>query len=374
MLNNFSTWPTELWSVLVQLHDQSQQENRSLQPQVTIYAKGCPEYLSSRSQTRDAFNAAVIELERDGMITIEWLPNAGHVITKLRLNIDRADNLKAFLEQAGKLRVPKKRSPRQIEQWRAQAAVAVSRFGSLGLKTLSQIITGNTKTLLPSDLELLGLTPAQCWVQPDITVHGANLVRVAGDIELESATQTCRPRWDVPGHFIWDWNIDALRVECIGTRLILVENPYAMWELMRRFPNGSTAYLCLHGETHFESSLDSTLGRLLAKVYTHTPRLETWIWCDPDPAGLRIANHAHDLVQKLGGQSRFWQMDAGALDRLTRLILVSEHLRSVDEKPLRTFAELNLHPDLEPLRQAILQRRAGGEQEALVVDLETDWR
>lgn len=117
--------------------------------------------------------------------------------------------------------------------------------------------------------------------------------------------------------------------------------------------------------------LDSTFSTFLKQIYRAYPNLETWIWCDPDFAGLKIATKVHQLVLRLGGQPQFWLMDDTVLDQLAMIILAETKLQAMDEQEAFAFSNTTVHPELHPLANAIQGRHQKGEQEGLVVTITT---
>lgn len=372
MLTNAEYWPQELWNVLTELWEQSRQDNRSRTPQVRITDAKCPEYVSPTGDIREEFNTGVRTLEEAGLIHAEWQRNASSFVTKVRLQNDQIETLEHLLDEFGHL--PRVTEQPDIEETRRLIQVAYERYGVLGLKTLSHIAFGDSKQLITSALSASGVSPDNYWVQSDAVTIGASVVRVGGQIHLRGSTTNYLPRWELPGHYLWDWEIANLTVETVGNRLYLIENPYPMWELMRRFAHLRIAFACVHGETQFELADESALAICLKKIYAHSPGLETLIWCDPDPAGLKIANNAYALVEALGGKPQFWLMNGDILGHIERVLIAEQRLKILDEPRRHMLEKLTLNQELESLRQAILTKGAYGEQEALVcgVALEND--
>ena len=196
-------------------------------------------------------------------------------------------------------------------------ARAVDRHGPLGLRTLAHLAAGDTHTRngfkQASDI---GLSPDEVWFQPDAQVQGANVVRLGGRVALTSAGGHMVDIWQRPGHFLWDWQAADVSLAAVGSRLLLVENPYPFWELLARWAGQDVTLVCIHGETRHRVDLGPALGQLLAKIYTLAPGLPTYIWCDPDPGGLAIAANAYTAVNGLGGRADFWLMDEQALSHI----------------------------------------------------------
>ena len=364
MLTNAEYWPQELWNVLTELWEQSRQDNRSRTPQVRITNVKCPEYASPTGDIREEFNTGVRTLVDAGLIRAEWQRNASSFVTKIRLQNDQLETLEKLLDEFGHL--PRSKDQTNVEETRRLVQVAFERYGILGLKTLSQIAFGDSKQLTANTLIASDISPDTYWVQPDAVTIGASVVRVGGLVQLSGSTASYLPRWELPGHYLWDWEIANLTVETIGNCLYLIENPYPMWELMRRFANLPIAFACVHGETQFELGDESALAICLKKIYAHSPGLETFIWCDPDPAGLNIANNAYALVEALGGKPRFWLMNGDVLGYIESMVIAEQRLKTLDEPRRHMLEKLKLNQELESLRQVILTKGAYGEQEALV--------
>lgn len=249
---------------------------------------------------------------------------------------------------------------------------AIQKHPSIGLRTAAHLAFGNSHALdnvvLPSQYTI--------WTQVDAVVNGCNIVRAAGKLRLQSSKRenvTLGDRWHRPGHFIWEHDfVDTPTRISTGQRLILIENPYPYWELLCRWRGQSVTLVCIHGETlqmpgeNFAGALNS----FLKWIYQTAPQLETLIWCDPDPAGLVIANNAHRLVSQMGGQPRFWMMEQDVLARLESLVLAEQKLQPLTDQD-RALLKRDLHPDLIPLAAEIERRGLKGEQEALIVRMET---
>lgn len=367
VLINQEFWPEELWAVLRELWEQSRRPDRSRTPQVRITAGKCPDYVSPTGATREEFNTAVRALADAGIVRAEWQRNASPFILRIRLGEEQAPVLEALLGEFGRLPVIKEHA--DLAGLGLSVQAARERYGTLGLKTLSQIVTGDSKRLSESLLTGAGIDKNAYWVQPDAITVGASVVRIAGRVELRGPAVEIHPTWQPPGHYLWDWEIPSLTVEQVGERLLLIENPYPMWELMRRFPNAPVTLACIHGETQFLAGQNSALALFLERVFTRFRNLETLIWCDPDPGGLQIAVNAYVLVKGLGGNPRFWQMDEQVLDRLEELVIAKDRLQTLDDERRVLLAQMELGAELEPLRQTILARGMYGEQEALVCSI-----
>lgn len=248
---------------------------------------------------------------------------------------------------------------------------ATEKYGPLGLRTAAQIAFGDSHRL-DAYRDDPKLSQFNVWHQPDIKPPaGTNLVRVAGKMHLENQWRGFRACWQLPGHFLWDWDVTHLTVKSIGQRLVLIENPYAMWELMLRWQVEDVTLACIHGETLHAVDLDSAFSTFLKQVYQAYPNLETWIWCDPDLAGLKIATKVHQLILRLGGQPQFWLMDDTVLDQLASIILAETKLQAMDEQEAFALSNTTVHPELHPLAKAIQRRNQKGEQEGLVVNITT---
>jgi hypothetical protein len=251
--------------------------------------------------------------------------------------------------------------PPPIDPQQLQAAIA--HYGPMGLRTLSHIALGDSHAL-DQRLDLVAGLP-DIWVQPDAQVKGANLVRVAG-LQASSPWGMYPNHWKRPGLFLWEWEIDQLKLLSMGQRLALIENPYPFWELMEKWAGQNVTLVCLHGETLGGHAIAGTaLGRFLTLACAYTPGIETIIWRDPDPSGLVIACNAYRFVEELGAKPRFWMMGGDTLDRIEEIVLAERKLQSLSDKD-RAMLEATVHPDLTPLHTAMRAREAKGEQEALV--------
>jgi len=299
-----------------------------------------------------------------GIVRAEWQRNASPFVVRIRLEEKQTTILEQLLDEFGYL--PRAKEQTNLAEIKRLIHIAQERYGTLGLKTLSQIALGDSKQLTQAMLVGLGIDESAYWVQPDVVTIGASIVRIGGLVRMRGPQIDYYPRWTLPGHCLWNWELHTLTMEQIGKRLYLIENPYPMWELMRRFDQVPVTYACLHGETQFEIGQDSALALFLQKVFTYAPGLETLIWCDPDPAGLQIAQHAYDLVKSLGGSPHFWFMDGNVLDRIEELVIANQRLKLLDDQRRQLLIQMKLDLELEPLRQAILSKGQYSEQEALV--------
>lgn len=86
------------------------------------------------------------------------------------------------------------------------------------------------------------------------------------------------------------------------------------------------------------------------------------IACDPDPAGIAIAEDVGDLWRERGLDWQPIHMEAAALSALSS----TRPLGDYDRQLLATLARRNLHPQLALLRDALLQTGCKGEQEGLL--------
>ncbi|MBE7467645.1 MAG: DUF2399 domain-containing protein [Anaerolineales bacterium] len=359
-------WPDELWQILQTLVRQTHQVNRARQPQIRITKKNCPKY-TSPSNDRAEFHQALQLLEQVGVIQIDWLPNASQFVEKIRLINEGQEILNELINTYFPFIPKEERKTLSAQDW-DKLIQTVNKYGTLGLRTASHITFGNSHRLdnirLPNDLGI--------WEYQDVTVEGANIIRAAGRMSLVTPYGAFNDRWDIsghPGHYLWPWDIQNLTVQAIGQCLILIENPYPMWELMARWKNQDITLVCLHGFATISRS--SILATFLDHIYQAFPNLETWIWCDLDPNGLIIANYAYDLVNQLGGRPKFWLMDEAVLEQLEEIILADTKLQILEEekKDYQILRDFHFNSSLQPLANALLNRRQKGEQEGLVVTL-----
>ncbi|HNT73505.1 MAG TPA: DUF2399 domain-containing protein [Anaerolineae bacterium] len=373
-MNKPSAWwnlqSREFWIVLWKL---TQQQRVRLQPSL------CPEYTTPYAD-REFFHAGLEELK--DWVAVRWEDSKSKTQLRWITRCIEAPQLEDFLRRYGPTDLaPRDSSPSDIinveDQARCRAAVAA--YGPLGLRTLAHLAFGdshrldNWRSLTQEQLvNRLGLERGDCWVQADAADRDTgNIVRVGGYLTGYYPGATLGPRWIPPGYYLWPWDVECLQLTSVGERLLLVENPYPMWELLRRWQGQSITLVCLHGETHFERGESSALGNFLHIVFSANPGLVTWIWCDPDPAGLRIAQNAYQWVEDLGGTPAYRQMDETVLDRLTALVLAEQKLRPLDMQQRQQLLEMRVAPDLEALRHAMLQHGAVGEQEALAVNMDS---
>ncbi len=361
-MNGTELWPDELWKLLHALQKQTTQPNRKYQPQINITGKNCPKYVSP-SGDRLEFHEGLKTLERKGVVQIEWQDNASEFVKKVRLITDQDEEFNRFLCDHSPF-VLKDISDKPLPiDWSILHRVT-DKYGQLGLRTASQIAFGKSHRLdninLPDSLNL--------WQQPDPKIEGAGVIRLAGKMALKLPYAVFYDRWDIPGLYLWEWDIRNLDIQGIGKSLFLIENPYPMWELMRRWVRRNVTLICLHG---FENvSRTSVLASFLERVYLKFPHLNTQIWCDPDPQGLKIATYTHQLVSLLGGQGQFWLMDENIFESLENIILADTKLQHLDRdtEDYQILGNLDmLHPDLHPLANVLQKRNQKGEQEALVV-------
>lgn len=368
-----SSWwalrPSEFWQLLWKL---TQQQQVQLRP--NLY----PKYTSPYAD-RELFHAGLAELET--WLVIHWEnPNNRNQVRRIVRQVESSE-LEDFLRQhcPEDSWPPEKRTVSDTisaaDQARCQAAVAS--FGPLGLRTLAHLAFGDSHRLdgwrqLTAEhlAERLGLQLGDCWMQPDAADRDTgNIARLAGHLAAHYPGAVLHPRWMPPGHYLWPWDVTELEFTAVGEYLLLIENPYPMWELLRRWEGQPVTMLCLHGETHFERGESSALGHCLRALFAAKPRFPVHIWCDPDLAGLRIAQNAYDWVTELGGVPAYWNMEASTLMRLTSLVLAEQKLRPLSPEQRQQLENLQVSPELEDLRAALLKYNAVGEQEALAVDM-----
>ncbi len=364
-------WPQELWQLLAALLARASESAPT--PRMSITATRCPDYASPLGNHHEDFNLGLHALAGDGILAIEWSSN-GAAAKWVRLNASQQDVLERLVSEFGPLPTKSKKSPPDTGLEIEILERVVARYGSLGQRTAAHLGFGDSHYFdgcqLPTDCG------GRIWTQADAKVEGANLVRLAGELTLETPSAVYCSTWDRPGHYIWEWELarclpDRLQV---GQKLLLIENPYPYWELLTICRNSSLTLLCLHGETlrEHEARLGQALTVCLQKIYQAAPRLETWIWCDPDPSGLLIASNAYKLASSLGGAPLFWRMEAGVLAEIEGLVFASPGLRPITEKDRQLLRASEIHPELQPLAREIQGRGLKGEQEGLVLEVITD--
>jgi len=364
---NPELWPDELWRVLLTLLQRAQETTAT--PRINITARLCPVYASPLGDNHDEFNRGLQALAAHQVLTVEWLSN-GASARWVRLNAGQQSVLEQLAGEFGPKPANAKKLPLDASAEREKLEKTIIRYGDMGLRTAAHLGFGDSHYFD-------GRQPStncggRLWAQADAKVEGANLVRVAGKLALETPSVSFRSTWERPGHYLWEWDIarcDPKHLE-VGRKLVLIENPYPYWELLPFCSDAPITFVCLHGETLWdhETNLGKALGLFLQKVYQAEPGLETWIWCDPDPAGLLIASNAYRLAQSLGGAPRFWMMEEDILTRLELLVLVQPKLKSITEKDAQLLTSSAIHTDLQPLAFEIRERGLKGEQEGLIRD------
>ena len=114
-------------------------------------------------------------------------------------------------------------------------------------------------------------------------------------------------------------------------------------------------------------NLENALHGLLDLIYINYPSRRTMIWCDPDPAGLVIADNARRLVEKYGNVPEFYMMDAGVLGVLEQIVLASHKLKPLSDADFSLLTGRELSVELIPLANEFLSHKMKGEQESIVV-------
>jgi len=127
--------------------------------------------------------------------------------------------------------------------------------------------------------------------------------------------------------------------------------------------------ICIHGETRHHDAALSSLANILARMYQKYPQLNTYIWCDPDPGGIFIADNAFRLVRKLGGNAQFLKMGIDVFDELGGVLLSQESIRPISQSEKDWLNKREVHPELLPLANLMLSKEIKGEQEALAVTI-----
>jgi hypothetical protein len=360
-------WPQELWQLIIILLQRVQESgNNSL---VHIKSKRCPNYTSALGDNHEDFNQGLRALSTHKVLYVEWLSN-GAVAKWIRLTPGQQGLLEQLVNEFSPLKAKLKRQLSDQDQERENLEMVIAQYGSLGQRTVAHLGFGDSHYF--DGRQLNTNNNERFWVQADAKVEGANLVRVAGELTLETPAASFRTTWERPGHYLWEWDIARCFVDSlkVGKKLLLIENPYPYWELLSICQNSSITLACLHGETLWDhqTKLDHTLAIFLQKVYKSAPGLDTWIWCDPDPSGLLIASNAYKLVQTLGGSPRFWMMGADILSRIEALVLGQNKLKPATEKDMQLLLISTIHSELQPLANEIKSRGLKGEQEGLILD------
>ena len=355
-------WPVEFWQLIVQLAERAKE---TPQPRISLSNSTTPDYISPVSDIQYEFNLALTTFEKLGILEIRWKGDRGGQAAWIRLRVGEGESLDSVIENYSPV-LPQQRVRSQYLDW-SQVHEAVRRYGSLGLRTAAHIAFGSSHSLdtisLPSEFE------NKVWIQPDAIPVGSDVIRVGGLLEFISPSGKFTERWSRPGHYIWDWDVEDLQIEKIGHTLILVENPYPYWELLARLKGLPISLICIHGETRHHDAAQSALGNVLARIYQKKPQLDTYIWCDPDPGGIFIADNAYRLVKKMGGNARFLKMGIEVIDELNGVLLSKESVRPISQPEKEWLIKMNVHPELLPLAKLMLSKEVKGEQEALAVTL-----
>lgn len=264
-------------------------------------------------------------------------------------------------------RVITKEKGRQVE-WTKLDSV-YERYGCLGLRIASQIAYGNSHRL--DGLDIPPEYHEKVWAHTDPIVKGANVLRIGGRISVKTRTATYMDTWDVPGHYLWPWDIDTIKPNglIVSNRILLVENVYAYWHLLGKFRERDCTLICLHGETRQPGFLgeDATLFKMLQRIISLNYATPIGIWCDPDPGGLVMASNARAIIQSLGGQAYFCMMQSDVLTRIDELVLAENKMLPLDAQDLTSINSGLIHEDLSELLHAIRTMNTKGEQECLAL-------
>lgn len=248
-----------------------------------------------------------------------------------------------------------------------QLDLVYERYGKLGLRIAAQIGYGDSHSLDGAQIPPAYLE--KVWVYPDAIVRGANVVRIGGRITLTTPWMTFNERWSPPGHYLWSWDIEAADTGLLrsASQVLLVENPYAFWSLLGQYYGQDYSFICLHGETRQPGFLteDAALYQLFQKLLMQPNSPHFLIWCDPDPGGLVMASNAQNIIRKLGGESTFFRMRPDCLDQLETVVMAERKLLPLTEEDRQILGAGMIHPDLQPLANAIQKKGQKGEQEAL---------
>ena len=197
------------------------------------------------------------------------------------------------------------------------------------------------------------------------------LPRLGGNLSIQTPYTTYSIRWTPPGHFIWSWDIDEMIPDSlsVGSKILVIENPYAYWHMLKHFAGQDWTLICLHGETRQPGFLgeDADLHRILKLIVTRAPHAVFEIWCDPDPGGLVMATNAMDIIKNIGGKASFCMMDDKTLNRIESLVIADNKLLPLDENDVSILQIGPIHTDLLPLANEIKRRQQKGEQECLAM-------
>ena len=309
------------------------------------------------------------KLQKFPIDVLEWAVQEGIVVSVERQGKPCAYRLSATWQPWLLERCSVYQKSKAVDWSRIDAVYG--RYSQLGLRIAAQIAYGNTHYL--DGLQIPSEYQEKVWAFPDAIVRGANVVRVGGRFMMDTLWTSCRERWSLPGHYLWSWEIEATEPYQVqsASQVLLIENPYAFWQMMKTFAGQDYALICLHGESRQPGFLseDAALYQLFQKLLgqPHPPSFS--IWCDPDPGGLVMATNANQIIRALGGQSSFFMMQPDCLDRLESIVMAERRLLPItveDEQILSTNA---IHPNLHPLADVIRQRARKGEQEALTLDV-----
>ena len=248
------------------------------------------------------------------------------------------------------------------------------KYGRLGLRIAAQLAFGNSHAL--DSLKIPDPYKEKVWIWRDAVLSGANVVRVGGHISIQTPYVTYSDRWTPPGHFIWSWDIAEMFPDklSIGNRILVVENPYAYWHMLKHFSGQGWTFICLHGETRQPRFLseDADLHRLFQLIINRYPVSMFEIWCDPDPGGLVMATNALNMIQELGGKASFCMMDGKALNKIETLVISENRLLPLDDNDISILKSGPIHQDLMPLSHEIEKRQKKGEQECLALVFQND--
>jgi hypothetical protein len=243
------------------------------------------------------------------------------------------------------------------------------RYGQLGLRVASHLAFGNSHAL--DNIVIPDPFRSMVWTYSDPIAKGASVVRAGGMIHIETPFTSHLPKWNVPGHYLWPWEVETIQIEKfeVGQRILLIENPYVYWHILQKITDKDTLLVCLHGETRQPGLLreDASLNYFLRCIVNRNPNAVIQIWCDPDPGGLVMASNAYETIQKLGGNSTFLMMNSNTLEMIEELVVFPSKLQPLDDSDLQTLKSAQLHPDLQGLALEITRRGLKGEQEGLSI-------
>lgn len=230
--------------------------------------------------------------------------------------------------------------------WKAEQRTGSYRDFSLFARDGTKTISSSEWQWLDLSLDLAGYgihphTPL-LYISADLTFTG-----VAGSLALAQAQPFAA---FTPASLLQLTQVQAMRPL---QKWICIEN-LTSFERIAAKREPDTAVLWLPGFP------PSWWQRVVAHLLQHCPA-PLWVACDPDPAGIRIAQIAITLWQSHGLVAQPWRMREDDLNnckqRLPLTDLDQQQLQSIVQQP-------DLHPDLGMLARFMQQHQYKAEQEA----------